>query len=92
VFRYGTVPVYEGATEPLIVQPGFGFGAEFWHGADGLGDVVPSLFEVPSTPPGSDAVAAPGIAGSPGLDAVNAIIAIVRAHPGEITLVALGRQ
>jgi hypothetical protein len=54
--------------------------------------VIPSLFEVPSTPPGSDAVAVPGIAGSPGLDAVNAIIAIVRAHPGEITLVALGRQ
>ena len=96
---YDDIPVFAGAAEQLIQRPHLRKGAGYWHGEDGLGDATAATV-IPSHQPGRDSAlrrhARLGdldydTSAEPGRNAaVDAIISIVREHPGEITLVALG--
>ena len=98
---YDTVPVLPGATEPLLSRPHLKKGAEYWHGKDGLGDATQATV-LPHREPGKDAAVLSVLPVQDAIlsdahstaagrnQAVDAIIRIVREHPGEITLVALG--
>jgi len=70
------VPVYKGAARPLTSSTVWGSSAGFVHGDDGMGntDLVPRV--VLKT---EESESAP-----------NALIRLVNANPGEITLVAIG--
>ncbi|MBM3942330.1 MAG: nucleoside hydrolase [SAR202 cluster bacterium] len=72
------IPVHQGAGKPLLREPNPGF-ARHIHGLDALGDAAVS------TPPDSQCQAREG-------HAALEIIRQVKAHPGEITLLALGRM
>ena len=75
-----SVPVYAGQTRPLV--PTKNEEKDFWYGRDGFSD-VPNVF------PTSDSVSDAQIESK--LAAV-ALVELIRAHPNEIELVAVGTR
>ena len=69
------IPVYAGSHAPLVGLPHTN---DFFYGSDGFGDV----FDVDDKDSASDTADAEG--------AVSALLRLVTAHPGEVTLVCLG--
>eukprot|EP00949_MAST-11_sp_MAST-11-sp1_P004646 g4646.t1 len=71
------VPLFPGASGPLIESYGAAE-ASFWHGKDGFADIDASKdTQVPSLKGRSN-------------EAASEILSLVRANPGQVTLIALG--
>eukprot|EP00039_Didymoeca_costata_P010983 m.150115 g.150115 ORF g.150115 m.150115 type:complete len:404 (-) comp15021_c0_seq5:2184-3395(-) len=87
---YDKVPLYRGAATPLIFDRDSPVSAEYWHGEDGLGDVPHAHPSLASIPKDSRKRHLENINEQGGLEAIQAIIKLVRENPGEITIVALG--
>ena len=73
------IPVYAGSHAPLVGLPHTNY---FYHGSDGFGDVPDTDDKQSDEDSTSDTADTEG--------AVSALLRLVTAHPGEITLVCLG--